>query len=229
MSVFKPKNIARWLALIALLVAINIGVGMLLTKYSTTLSGQGTMLFGVTVFSLLLLYALLLAIPFVPGIEIGISLMVVHGPAAAPFVHGATVFGLLLAYGLGQAFSDKFSCRFLSGMGLERACNFVENMKSMNREQRLKTIEDSIPPWAAKSLIKHRYLMLALALNLPGNSLIGGGGGIAMVAGLSRLYSPVPFFVMLVLASAPVPVLYYFFGSAIFFWVAPVLGSANNG
>ncbi len=215
MNLFNMKNLLRWVALIVFLVAINVGFGLLLNKYAAPLSGQGSMLFGATVFSLLLLYALLLAIPFVPGVEIGLSLMLVHGPMAAPFVHGATVIGLTLAYGLGLAFSDRFSCRFLSALGLVRACAFVESMKEMNRQQRIKTLESSMPSWAGKWILKHRYLMLALALNLPGNSFIGGGGGIALVAGLSRIYSPLGMIVTATLASAPVPLLFFFFGNQV--------------
>ena len=40
---------------------------------------------------------------------------------------------------------------------------------------------------------------------MPGNVLIGGGGGIAMVAGLSRLYSLAGFLLAVGVAVAPVP------------------------
>jgi len=209
------KNIIRWVALIALLVTVNLGIGVLLTRYAAPLSGQESMLFGLVVFSLLLFYVILLAIPFVPGVEIGLSLMIVHGAAAAPFVHGATVLGLLLAYGVGLAFSDRFSCKFLSTMGLVKACAYVEGLKGMDREQRITTLQSSMPPWAGKWAINHRYLMLALALNVPGNAFIGGGGGISLVAGLSRLYSPSALIITIILATAPVPVMFYIFGSSI--------------
>ncbi len=215
MKTISIKNIVRWIALIALLVAINVGIGKLLIQYSVPLSGQGSMLFGLVVFSLLLFYIILLAIPFVPGVEIGLSLMIVHGAAAAPFVHAATVIGLLLAYGLGLAFSDRFSCRFLSVMGLKKACTFVEGMKGMDREKRIANLQSSMPPWAGKLVLKNRYLMLALALNIPGNALIGGGGGISLVAGLSRLYSPAVLAITIILATAPVPVMFYIFGRSI--------------
>jgi hypothetical protein len=56
-------------------------------------------------------------------------------------------------------------------------------------------------------LLRHRYLALALAFNLPGNALIGGGGGIALLAGLSRQFRYPHYLLMLCLAIAPVPVL----------------------
>jgi hypothetical protein len=49
--------------------------------------------------------------------------------------------------------------------------------------------------------------MIAIALNLPGNALIGGGGGIGLISGMSRLY-PFPKYILLVsLAITPLPLL----------------------
>ncbi|HXV11709.1 MAG TPA: hypothetical protein VD839_12995, partial [Burkholderiales bacterium] len=56
-------------------------------------------------------------------------------------------------------------------------------------------------------LLNHRYLLLALLLNLPGNVLIGGGGGIAMMAGMSRLYSFPSYLALISVAILPGPVL----------------------
>lgn len=47
---------------------------------------------------MVLAYAVLIAIPFVPGIEIGISLMMMRGAEVAPVVYLATVAGLLVAF-----------------------------------------------------------------------------------------------------------------------------------
>jgi hypothetical protein len=49
--------------------------------------------------------------------------------------------------------------------------------------------------------------MLVLLLNLPGNALIGGGGGIAMMAGLSRLYSFPLYLFLISVAVLPGPIL----------------------
>jgi hypothetical protein len=56
---------------------------------------------------------------------------------------------------------------------------------------------------------------LAIVLNLPGNIVIGGGGGIALMAGASRLYSVPGFLVTIVLAVAPVPLAILVFGKEI--------------
>ena len=53
-------------------------------------------------------------------------------------------------------------------------------------------------------------IRLAVLFNVPGNTIIGGGGGIGLIAGMSRLF-PFPKFVLLVcLAITPVPLLFLF-------------------
>ena len=50
-------------------------------------------------------------------------------------------------------------------------------------------------------------LVLAVLFNLPGNALIGGGGGIAMMAGMSRLYSFPAYLLLIAVAILPGPIL----------------------
>jgi hypothetical protein len=64
-------------------------------------------------------------------------------------------------------------------------------------------------------LLRHRYLALAIALNLPGNFLLGGGGGIALLAGVSRLYAVPGFLATVTCAVAPVPLAVLMFGPEI--------------
>ncbi len=54
-------------------------------------------------------------------------------------------------------------------------------------------------------LLSHRYLTLALCLNLPGNSVLGGGGGIAALCALSRQFYWWRFVLTLIVATAPLP------------------------
>jgi hypothetical protein len=61
-------------------------------------------------------------------------------------------------------------------------------------------------------LIRHRYIALAVLVNLPGNILIGGGGGISLIAGASRLFSLPGFLTTIALAVSPLPLAILFFG-----------------
>jgi hypothetical protein len=54
-------------------------------------------------------------------------------------------------------------------------------------------------------LLRHRYLALALALNPPGNVVLGGGGGVALAAGCNRPFSLPGVALTVALATAPAP------------------------
>lgn len=59
---------------------------------------------------------------------------------------------------------------------------------------------------------RYRYLALAMAVNTPGNSVIGGGGGIMIMAGLSGFFSPLSTFTTVALAVSLVPFAVLFLG-----------------
>ena len=54
-------------------------------------------------------------------------------------------------------------------------------------------------------LLKHRLITLIVLLNLPGNSLLGGGGGIALITGMSRVMTFPKFLLAAAVAVAPIP------------------------
>jgi hypothetical protein len=53
----------------------------------------------------------------------------------------------------------------------------------------------------------HRYLALAICLNVPGNAVVGGGGGLALLCGLSRQFDGRRFALTIALAVSPLPLL----------------------
>ncbi len=59
-------------------------------------------------------------------------------------------------------------------------------------------------------LLKYRYLAIGFSLNMPGNYLIGGGGGISLACGISRNISFKWFLLAVVLAVSLVPLLAFF-------------------
>ncbi|MFV2001785.1 MAG: hypothetical protein ACC619_02270 [Paracoccaceae bacterium] len=165
---------------------------------------------------LILAYALLIAVPFVPGIEIGLSLMMIGGAPMAPAVYAATVAGLMLAYLAGRFMSYRWLRRVLLDLRLKRAAAFLERITWMPKDERLSTLRSRLPGRIGRFAINFRYISIGLLVNVPGNALIGGGGGICLIAGLSRLYSAWFMLLTLALAVAPVPALVWFFGINIF-------------
>lgn len=166
---------------------------------------------GVLLF-LLVAYALLIALPFVPGVELGIALMMVEGAWIAPFIWAATVLGLSLAFIAGAALPYPALRRLLSDLRLSRAAAMVAAIEPMDLEARLAYLRSRMPAWLKPIIGGQRYVLLALLINLPGNSILGGGGGILLLAGFSRLFGPPGALLTVALAVAPVPIIVYLVG-----------------
>lgn len=159
------------------------------------------------------LYALLLAVPFVPGAEIGVGLLVMLGPPIALLVYLCTVIGLSLSFVLGRLIPLSVLVRFTKNIKLERTSNLLKTIEPLKKKQRLSYLTQKAPKRFLPILLRYRYLALAVALNIPGNYLIGGGGGISLFAGVSRLYSVPGFLITIVLSVAPVPIAVLLFGT----------------
>jgi hypothetical protein len=153
----------------------------------------------------LIAYVVFLAAPFVPGAEIGVALLTAFGAAIAPLVYVATVFAMLLAYGIGQLLPVALLVRLLAFLRLRRAADLVARAAPLPRDERLALLLQGAPPRTLALALRHRYLALALVVNMPGNAVIGGGGGIMMMAGLSGIFAPLPTLVTVIVAVAPVP------------------------
>lgn len=158
------------------------------------------------------LYVLMLALPFMPGIEIGLGLMVMLGPSICLLVYLSTVVALVLAFAVGRLVPPAALVALFGRLGLARAGDMVARLAPLPLEERLAFLLARVPARPLAFLLRHRYVALAAVLNLPGNALVGGGGGIALAAGLSRLF-PFPGFLLTVaLAIAPLPLAYYLTG-----------------
>ncbi|MDU8942867.1 hypothetical protein [Ovoidimarina sediminis] len=158
-------------------------------------------------------YVGLLALPFVPGAEIGIALLTAFGAAIGPLVYGATVVAMLLAYTVGRCVPITALGRLLSLLRLHRAADLVARAAPLGQEARIALLLDRAPPGLLTLALRRRYLALALAVNVPGNSIIGGGGGIMLLAGMSGLFAPVPTALAVILAVSPVPLAVALFGA----------------
>ena len=160
----------------------------------------------------LVAYIGLLALPFVPGAEIGIAMLAAFGPPIAPLIYVATVASMMLAYTIGRFLPIGALERLLSGLRMRRAAALVARAAPLSGEARLALLLDGQPKRALGLGLRYRYVALALAVNTPGNSIIGGGGGIMMMAGLSGIFSPLATFLTIALAVSPVPLAVIFLG-----------------
>lgn len=152
-------------------------------------------------------YVVASAIPFVPGAEIGLALMLVLGPTTVILVYVSMVLALTLAYLVGRLVPHRVIAAMFHFFRLERARNLVLECAPLDTHERLALMTERAPRRIVPFLLRHRYVTLALAFNLPGNTLIGGGGGIALAAGMSGIYPFGAFLAVVMLAVAPVPLL----------------------
>lgn len=162
-----------------------------------------------------LAYALLLAMPFVPGVEIGLAMIGMLGPAIVFLVYVCTLVGLSMGFLIGRLMPLAGLAKAFANLRLYKMSQLLNTLAPMTGKDRLAFLVASSSNRYVPFLLNHRYIALAVLVNLPGNILIGGGGGIAMVAGASRLYSLPGFLITIVLAVSPVPLAVLLFGQSI--------------
>ena len=150
-------------------------------------------------------YAALMAIPFVPGMEISLALLAVFGPKVAMAIYAATVAALALSCLIGRMLPLSLIATLFGSLGLQRAKGLVQSLQPLSAEQRFEVLIEHAPKRVVPVLLKHRYIAIIVALNVPGNAVIGGGGGIALLAGMSGLFTIPRFVASVSLAALPVP------------------------
>lgn len=160
-----------------------------------------------------LAYIILLAIPFVPGAEIGIALLSSFGASIAPLIYAATVVAMMLAFCVGLILPHRMLAKTLRTLRMRKAADLVSRICALPRDERLDVLLEAAPPQIVALALQRRYIALALAVNMPGNVIVGGGGGIMMMAGLSGLFAPLPTLVAILVGVSPVPLAVMLFGA----------------
>jgi hypothetical protein len=158
------------------------------------------------IMTLIAAYVLLTAIPFVPGVEVGLGLIVAFGPSIVPLVYAGTILALTASYSIGRLVPERWLAAGFGKVGLLRAENMVAALSGLTPEDRVSYLTSRAPKRWVPFLLRHRLLALALLINLPGSALIGGGGGICMAFGVTRLVTYPQFLLTTVLATSPLPV-----------------------
>ncbi len=158
-------------------------------------------------------YVLLMAIPFMPAIEVGLGLMLLMGSTGAVLAYLCTLIALSISFFIGRVLPPRLVCRFFHWLHLFKACELIAELAPLTHQERLKLLHAKAPSKLTPFLLRHRYLAIAIALNLPGNALIGGGGGIGFIAGMSMLVKFRAYIVVLAVAIAPLPLSFVLFGN----------------
>ena len=200
-------TLAKLSALVLLIILANIGTSWLIARLDIQIMPRHLETVDRIVLISVILYIGLMATPFLPGIEMGLALMIMLGPKGVLVAYICTLVALTISFGLGRLFPPHLLVSLLQWLNLTRAAALLKSFDATPPEKRLEFLAEKAPTQTIPALVKRRYLSLAILFNLPGNALIGGGGGIAMMAGMSRLYS-FPMYVFLIsVAILPGPIL----------------------
>ncbi|WP_417531129.1 hypothetical protein [Marinobacter lipolyticus] len=211
-------GILKLLILIALIVVGNLFTRGVLEGMEVSIRPSNEPMLHRIIVTSMIAYVFLMAIPFVPGVEIGLALMMLLGPKIVPLVYGCTLVSLCLGFMVGRFLPEAMISRFLMDLHLFRAGRFIERLQGLDSQQRLSLMLEKSPRRLVPVLLRHRFLTLMVVINLPGNMIIGGGGGLAMVAGISRLFSIPQFILSIAVAISPLPILLLLFGDMVGGW-----------
>ncbi len=157
-----------------------------------------------------IIYLLLLSLPFMPGVELGLLLMCVFGRDGILPIYLATLGGLMLAFTVGERLPKRRISSWMDHLGV--------SLPAGNPNVGIVGILDQSPlgPWLRQHSRIGLYLKrcspaaLAVLLNLPGNYIFGGGGGIALICGITHQFRWWMFLLTIIFAVAPVPLLVWF-------------------
>ena len=153
-------------------------------------------------------YAVALAVPFVPGMVLGLLIMLALGTAGVVVAYAATLIGLSLAYTVSRVLPARLILAHLTSA--EPALLRQDMPVAMPAMISASRLGRGAPPRWLALLSAHRYLELAVSLNLPANAVVGGGGGgggIALLCGMSGQFARWAYLLTIAIATSPVPIL----------------------
>ncbi|NOX43911.1 MAG: hypothetical protein GXP19_09305 [Gammaproteobacteria bacterium] len=161
------------------------------------------------------LYIVLLAIPYVPGLELGLLLMIYYGKPGIVAAYICTFIGLNIAFAAGRLTSKYWTARPKRKLNLENqqkpeTQNTIQAPSSWHSiiiQNRFFTPRSKY--FLERHIHQHKYLSIAILLNLPGNWIVGGGGGISLLSGCHGSNSWPKFALTVALATSLLPALIF--------------------
>jgi hypothetical protein len=165
-----------------------------------------------TIMTATAVYIVFMAVPFMPAVEIGFGMLMVFGAKISFLVYVSTVVALTLAYLVGRLLPAELAARAFGLAGFARTRDFVSRLGRLSPHERMDVLVQESSPRLLPHLVRHRFLALAVLLNVPGNVVIGGGGGIALIAGMTRLFPFPAYLLTIALAVSPLPLLVWLTG-----------------
>jgi hypothetical protein len=132
--------------------------------------------------------------------------MLLLGDEGILLVYGATQLSLLASFLLGRWVPARRVGAAFRWLGLQRAALLLHTIEAVPPAERAAWLARRAPGRWSAALARHLGLAVAVLLNLPGNAVIGGAGGIGMIAGMSRAIPLARYALLVAAATTPVPV-----------------------
>jgi len=164
---------------------------------------QGHLLSG----ALVLIYAICMILPFMPAIELGLILLVMLDIQGILMLYLVTVFSLSISYTIGSLVPGQVLKRLFQYLHFYKAADLLCARGECNEKQQINRFLEHAPTRLIPFLLRHRYCVFGVAVNTPGNMLLGGAGGIAMMSGVSRLFNFRTFVLAVMISVLPLPVI----------------------
>jgi hypothetical protein len=164
---------------------------------------QAQMLIG----CLLLVYAVCMMLPFMPAIELGLLLLAMLDIQGVVWLYLVTVLALTISYGIGRLIPVSMLKKLFEYLNFHRAVDLLCCAGECGEKEQIDRFIEQAPKRLVPFLLRHRYCVFAVAINTPGNMIIGGAGGIAMMSGFSRIYGFGRFILTVLIAVSPLPIL----------------------
>jgi hypothetical protein len=209
----KKKRYSRIAIVLGIIILLNVAGTWIGHQINFQLFPRHESMLQVALLIALLTYILLMATPFMPGIELGLAVMLLLGSKSALLIYLCTLISLSISYTIGRFFPIGLVLRFLKWLCLEKASELIRQLEPLDQQERLAFLYSKTPSKIAPYLLKHRFVTIAVLLNLPGNALVGGGGGIGLMVGMSKLVSFHKYLLIMAVAILPVPLCVYIQGS----------------
>jgi len=203
-SMSQITRILTFLALLFLLCGLGVWISQYLFTEVWPLDTQETnMVTGL----LLLTFAICMMLPFMPAIEFGLVLLAMLDIQGVIMLYGIAVAALLTSFGVGRLVPIQALARVFHFLHFSRAGELLIEAGTYNEKEQVERLIQHAPRRIVPFLLRHRYFVFGVAINTPGNMLIGGAGGIAMVSGISRLFNFGTFVLAVMIAVSPLPVI----------------------
>lgn len=111
------------------------------------------------IMTMMVVFIIASALPFVPGAEIGFAFIMLFGGKIAPLVYAGMVSALLIAFLVGRLVPLAVVTIVFKRFGLKKAAEFSSELAETDPEQQLMLLTRNSPSNIAPVALRHRFIL----------------------------------------------------------------------